>query len=110
MPAWPDKWDGLETFEEALRTWACADLPPTEVVTATERWINSRQDNPYDSDAVPDDSSEDVRTVRAWVRDLYLRPVLCGDEHVVCFYEINEMDHRLNCLYFTTRQGVIPPD
>ena len=108
MPAWPDKWDGVDTFTEAFRVW---DVEvPLVVRTAIEQWISSRQDNPRDADIVPEEQMfDDMFTMRARLVDNYRRPVLVDGEQVVCFYELHETDHRLQCLYFGTRPPAGPP-
>jgi len=104
MPVWPGKWDGLETFEVALRAWEVDAGPSPEVLTEAKRWVDTRQDNPYDCDVLPEAGLfDDALIVRAWVRDLYLRPVEGSGGLVVCFYEIHEQEHRLSCLYFDVR-------
>jgi hypothetical protein len=105
MPAWPGHWDGQETFEAALRAWEVSPPASSEVLTEAKRWIGTRQDNPYDSDMLEDG---DVRTVRAWVRDLFVRPIRMNGGYVACVYEIYEDEHRLKCLYFTIRAGGRP--
>src|SRR5690349_8777872 len=107
MPAWPDKWDGVDTFTEALRKWDVA--LPLDVRTAIEQWISSRQDNPRDADPVPEEGLfDEVFTMRARLVDNYRLPILVGEEQVVCFYEIHEIEHRLRCLYFGTRRPAAP--
>ncbi|MGX6604855.1 hypothetical protein ACWKSP_22405 [Micromonosporaceae bacterium Da 78-11] len=102
MPAWPDKWDGLDTFTDALRRW---DVTlPAEVRADVEQWISSRQDNPRDADPLPEEGLfDDLFTMRSRLVDIYRRPILLGNDQVVCFYELHDSAHRLSCLYFDTR-------
>lgn len=109
MPAWPGTWDGLETFEAALHAWGASSSPDLDVLAQAKRWIGTRQGNPHDADAMPGEGLlDDIHVVRAWVRDLYLRPVEMAGGYVACVYEIHENEHRLNCLYFTIRRGGRP--
>ena len=107
MPGWPDKWDGVETFAEALR--GCDIHLTSEVRALIEQWIPSRQDDPRDADIVPEEHMfDDTFTMRARLVDIHRRPILVGRDQVVCFYELHEQDHRLECLYFSTRPPGTP--
>ncbi|GGN39276.1 hypothetical protein FHR83_006750 [Actinoplanes campanulatus] len=101
MPDWPDKWK-LDNFPEALHTWTIAAEPPPEVLAEVERWHHSRQDDPYgDTDPFAEEGMfDDYFGLRARVYDLYRRPVQVDGRPVVCYYEVQENEHRVVFSHF----------
>jgi hypothetical protein len=94
-----DKWDTVR-FYDKLEAWNRAVDPPPDVFAAVKSWVDSRQDAPR-GDAWPTGGDEEGAEYRAFVRDLYRRPVICHGRPVTCTYLVDEDDHKLVCLRFS---------
>ncbi|WP_045740832.1 hypothetical protein [Actinoplanes rectilineatus] len=103
MSDWPGKWK-LENFEEALGEWAGGPVPSPEVLAEVEQWHYSLQDNPRGSDCEPFENQEgmfsDHFPMRCRVFTLRRHPLLVEGRPVVCYYEIQENEHRIVFSHF----------
>lgn len=103
MPDWADKWD-LEHLDEARGDWRGCPVPLPEVLAEVESWQYSRQDNPRGTDVEPYEHEEPELAgyfpVRARVFGPRQRPILIESRPVVCYYEIQEQEHRVVFSHF----------